>query len=115
MEKLQPVFNDQGLIPAIVQDAGNQKVLMMAWMNAESLDLTLRTGEVHFWSRSRSELWRKGATSGNTLRLVELRVDCDADTLLVLVHPAGPACHTGQVSCFYRVVDQDLNMENAHD
>ena len=102
MSELPLKYNEQGLIPAIVQDAETKAVLMMAWMNAESLALTLQTGQVTFWSRSRSELWRKGATSGNTLTLVEVRVDCDADTLLVLVRPAGPACHTGRTSCFYR-------------
>ena len=115
MEKFQFRYNEQGLIPAIVQDAEHRTVLMMAWMNAESLELTLRTKQVHFWSRSRSELWRKGATSGNTLELVELRVDCDEDTLLVLVNPAGPACHTGKTSCFYRSVNENLTLENQYD
>ncbi len=101
---IQPKFNEQGLIPAIVQDADTQQVLMMAWMNAEALGLTLLSGQVTFWSRSRCELWRKGATSGNILELVEVKIDCDADTLLVLVHPAGPACHTGNTSCFYRTL-----------
>lgn len=77
---------------------------MMAWMNAESLVLTLERGETVFWSRSRQELWHKGATSGNTQKIVELRYDCDADTLLALVHPAGPACHTGATSCFFRTL-----------
>jgi phosphoribosyl-AMP cyclohydrolase len=102
MEKLNPKFNDKGLIPAIVQDADTKGVLMLAWMNAESLKLTLQTRQVTFWSRSRGELWRKGATSGNTLELVELFLDCDEDALLVLAHPAGPACHTGATSCFFR-------------
>ena len=75
---------------------------MLAYMNAESLGLTLSTGETHFWSRSRQELWHKGATSGNIQSVVEVRVDCDADSLLILVQPAGPACHTGERSCFYR-------------
>lgn len=97
-------FNDQGLIPCVVQDATSHEVLMVAWMNAESLLLTQSTGETHFWSRSRQELWHKGATSGNTQRVRELRVDCDEDTLLVLVEAAGPACHTGETSCFYRSV-----------
>lgn len=99
-------YNDAGLIPCIVQDVDTKEVLMMAWMNAESLELTLQTGETVFWSRSRQELWRKGATSGNTQKLVELRYDCDADTLLALVHPAGPACHTGATSCFYRTLSE---------
>ena len=115
MEKFQPKYNEQGLIPAIVQDAESRAVLMMAWMNAESLDLTMQTRQVTFWSRSRGELWRKGVTSGNTLELVEMRVDCDADTLLVLAHPAGPACHTGNTSCFYRTVNNDFTLESDND
>ena len=95
-------YNADGLIPCIVQDVETREVLMMAWMNAESLALTLERGETVFWSRSRQELWHKGATSGNTQKIVELRYDCDADTLLALVHPAGPACHTGATSCFFR-------------
>ena len=95
-------WNEQELIPAIVQDANTGQVLMLAYMNAESLQRTLETGQTWFWSRSRRELWNKGATSGNTQRVVEVRADCDADTLLVRVEPAGPACHTGQQSCFYR-------------
>jgi len=91
-----------GLVPAIVQDAETKEVLMMAYMNAESLQMTRKTGETVFWSRSRSELWLKGATSGNIQKVVEIKVDCDADTLLVLVNPAGPACHTGERTCFYR-------------
>ena len=95
-------YNDQGLIPCIVQDVDTREVLMMAWMNEESVRLTLEQGTTWFWSRSRSELWHKGETSGNTQKLVELRYDCDADTLLALVNPAGPACHTGNNTCFYR-------------
>ena len=95
-------FDANGLIPAIVQDVNTNEVLMLAYMNAESLGLTLSTGETHFWSRSRQELWHKGATSGNIQSVVDVRVDCDADTLLILVQPAGPACHTGERSCFYR-------------
>lgn len=97
-------FDASGLIPAIVQDASTRQVLMMAWMNGESLRRTLETGETVFWSRSRGEFWHKGATSGNTQRVVELRADCDGDTLLVLVEPAGPACHTGAVSCFFQTI-----------
>ena len=85
---------------AIVQDAASGRVLMLAWMDAEAERLTRETGEAWFWSRSRQELWHKGATSGNTLRVVELRDDCDGDALLLRVEPAGPACHTGSVSCF---------------
>lgn len=91
-----------GLIPAVVQDVRTGQVLMVAWMNAEALRLTQTTGEMHFWSRSRGELWRKGATSGATQRLVGLWADCDGDTLLAQVEPAGPACHTGAVSCFFQ-------------
>jgi phosphoribosyl-AMP cyclohydrolase len=95
-------FDANGLVPAIVQDAKTNEVLMMAYMNRESLQLTLEKGETVFWSRSRGELWHKGETSGNTQRVVEVRVDCDADTLLIRVQPAGPACHTGNRTCFYR-------------
>jgi phosphoribosyl-AMP cyclohydrolase len=98
-------YNADGLIPAIVQDADTNEILMMAYVNEESLTLTLEKGETYFWSRSRGELWHKGATSGNVQRVVEVRVDCDADTILVRVHPAGPACHTGQQTCFYRVLE----------
>lgn len=97
-------YDGNGLVPAIVQDVVTKDVLMMAWMNAESLRSTMETGEAVFWSRSRQEIWHKGATSGNVLKVVEIRVDCDADTLLVLVEPAGPACHTGERTCFYREV-----------
>lgn len=102
MELPDLAFDERGLIPCIVQDADTREVLMMAWMSRESLELTLERGETVFWSRSRSELWHKGATSGNTQQLVELRYDCDGDTLLALVHPVGPACHTGERTCFYR-------------
>ena len=98
-------FDSNGLIPAIVQDSKTKDVLMMAWMNAESLRLTIEKGETVFWSRSRQEIWHKGATSGNVQKVVEIRVDCDADTLLVLVEPAGPACHTGERTCFFRSVE----------
>ena len=97
-------FDSQGLVVAVVQDAANRQVLMVAYMNAEALRLTLATGETHFWSRSRGELWHKGATSGNLQRVREIRYDCDGDALLVLVEPAGPACHTGAPSCFYRTL-----------
>jgi phosphoribosyl-AMP cyclohydrolase len=103
-EQLNPKYDASGLIPAIVQDDGTNAVLMVAWMNKDAYDLTRRTGQVHLWSRSRQEIWRKGATSGNTLTLVSLWIDCDADTLLVRVKPAGPSCHTGNTSCFYRRV-----------
>jgi phosphoribosyl-ATP pyrophosphohydrolase/phosphoribosyl-AMP cyclohydrolase len=93
-------FNDDGLVPAIVQDVRTGDVLMMAWMNQESLSLSAATGETVFWSRSRSELWHKGATSGNTQQIVTIDVDCDGDTLLIKVVPMGPACHTGANTCF---------------
>jgi phosphoribosyl-AMP cyclohydrolase/phosphoribosyl-ATP pyrophosphohydrolase/phosphoribosyl-AMP cyclohydrolase len=99
-------LNPSGLIPAIVQDADTNEVLMMAYMNQQSLQLTLERGETYFWSRSRDELWHKGAVSGNVQRVVEVRVDCDADTLLIRVHPAGPACHTGNQTCFYRDISR---------
>jgi phosphoribosyl-ATP pyrophosphohydrolase/phosphoribosyl-AMP cyclohydrolase len=99
---LEPTFDERGLVPCVVQDADRGTVLMLAWMNAEALRLTRETGVVHFWSRSRQALWKKGETSGNTLALVELRLDCDADAILVRARPAGPTCHTGQTSCFYR-------------
>ena len=95
-------FDANGLIPAIVQDAETNLVLMLAYMNAESLRLTLQSNETYFWSRSRKELWHKGATSGNLQKVVAIHMDCDADALLIRVHPAGPACHTGEQSCFYR-------------
>ncbi len=98
-------FDERGLITAVVQHAHTLQVLMVAWMNAESLRLTQETGETHFWSRSRQELWHKGATSGNVQWVREIRYDCDGDTLLLLVEPAGPACHTGEVSCFYRELE----------
>ena len=99
-------WGPSGLIPAVVQDASTGQVLMVAYMNAEALALTQRTGEAHFWSRSRQELWHKGATSGNTQRVVTISADCDRDTLLVQVDPAGPACHTGEVSCFFNPVGE---------
>ena len=99
-------FNELGLIPAVVQDSLSGEVLMVAWMNAQALELTCQTSLAHFWSRSRQQLWRKGETSGNVLNVQEIRVDCDADTLLLRVNPAGPACHTGQQSCFYRALSE---------
>jgi phosphoribosyl-AMP cyclohydrolase / phosphoribosyl-ATP pyrophosphohydrolase len=98
---LEPRWDERGLVPAVVQDATTGAVLMVAWMNAEALGLTRSTGIVHFWSRSRAALWKKGETSGNTLALVELRLDCDRDTVLVRARAAGPACHTGATTCFF--------------
>lgn len=93
-------WDDRGLVPVIVQDASTHAVLMLAYMNDEALALTIETGQVHFWSRSRREIWRKGATSGNTMAVDSIGTDCDSDAILVTVVPAGPACHTGTVSCF---------------
>ena len=107
MQQSEIKFGANGLVPAIVQDAETKQVLMLAYMNAESLRLTLDRGETYFWSRSRAELWHKGETSGNVQKVVEIFVDCDADTLLIYVQPAGPACHTGAQSCFFRNLDKD--------
>jgi len=111
-----PRYDDHGLIPAIVTDANDGSVLMLAYMNAEAFRLTLETGEAHYWSRSRQELWRKGAASGNTQKIVDVRMDCDQDTVLLSVIMAGRgvACHTGRHSCFYRRVSrssQGYNLE----
>jgi phosphoribosyl-AMP cyclohydrolase len=100
-------WDERGLVPAIVQDAQSGVVLMLAYMNEEALRLTMETGEAHFWSRSRKELWHKGATSGNVQRVREILIDCDADTILLKVDPAGPACHTGETSCFYRTLTEE--------
>jgi phosphoribosyl-ATP pyrophosphohydrolase/phosphoribosyl-AMP cyclohydrolase len=101
MPDVEPVYDERGLAPCIVQDATTGTVLMLAWMNAEALRLTRETGVVHFWSRSRGALWKKGETSGNTLAVAELRLDCDRDAILVRARPAGPACHTGATACFF--------------
>lgn len=98
-------FDGRGLIPCVVQQHDTGEVLMVAWMNAESLRLTLETGATWFWSRSRQELWNKGATSGNMQRLVSIAADCDGDTLLARVDSPGPACHTGSRSCFFNTVE----------
>src|SRR5688572_18773544 len=95
-------WDDRGLVPAIVVDATTGATLMLAWMNEGALAETLFHGVAYFWSRSRNQLWKKGETSGNTLRAREVRVDCDEDAVLLIVDPAGPACHTGKTSCFYR-------------
>ena len=102
MDDSQIAFDERGLVPCIAQDWRTGEVLTLAYMNAEALRLTRETGEVHFYSRSRQELWHKGATSGNTLALKAIRYDCDGDALLALVEPTGPACHTGERTCFYR-------------
>jgi phosphoribosyl-AMP cyclohydrolase len=107
-------FDQNGLIPAVVQDIRTNEVLMVAWMNGESLRLTQTTGETHFWSRSRRTIWHKGATSGNVQRVRRILLDCDGDTLLVRVEPAGPACHTGTTSCFSQPLVETL-MEATDD
>ncbi len=118
LELLTPdalLWDARGLIPAIVQDADTGAVLTLAYMSRESLRLTLEQGEVWFWSRKRSALWHKGATSGNIQYVREIRVDCDGDALLVRVHPAGPACHTGATSCFYRAVEGSAQGEPSRE
>lgn len=105
MEVEDVAFDDRGLAPAIVQDAEDGAVLMLAWVDAEALRRTLESKTTWFWSRSRQEYWNKGATSGNTQEVVEVRYDCDADAILMRVRAAGPACHTGERSCFYRAFD----------
>lgn len=107
IDRFLPRFDAAGLVTAIVTDADSGVLLMVAHMNAEAIKRTRETGQAHFWSRSRGVLWRKGETSGNGLTLVEMRVDCDQDALLLRVVPAGPACHTGRRSCFYRRVEAD--------
>jgi phosphoribosyl-AMP cyclohydrolase len=97
-------FNDEGLVPAITQQHDSGEVLMLAWMNREAIEETLASGAACYWSRSRGRLWRKGETSGQTQRLVEIRVDCDGDTVLLLVDQTGVACHTGRRSCFFRAL-----------
>jgi phosphoribosyl-AMP cyclohydrolase len=104
-------WDQAGLITGVVTDARSGELLMVAHLNAEALERTLTTGEAHFWSRSRGRLWKKGETSGNVLRVVEMRVDCDQDALWLKVQAAGPACHTGERSCFYRRVDGDGRLE----
>jgi phosphoribosyl-AMP cyclohydrolase / phosphoribosyl-ATP pyrophosphohydrolase len=99
-------FDEKGLIPAIIQDAGNGEVLMLGYINRESLQKTLETGQVWFYSRSRQELWHKGATSGNFINVRAISKDCDGDTLLIQVIPDGPVCHTGNRSCFYRKLEE---------
>jgi phosphoribosyl-ATP pyrophosphohydrolase/phosphoribosyl-AMP cyclohydrolase len=97
---VEPVYDERGLVPCIVQDAERGTVLMLAWMSADALRLTRETGFVHFWSRSRQSMWKKGETSGNTLAVVEIRIDCDHDAVLVVARPHGPTCHTGATACF---------------
>jgi phosphoribosyl-AMP cyclohydrolase / phosphoribosyl-ATP pyrophosphohydrolase len=106
-------LNDQGLIPAIVQAVDDGKVLMMAWMNQEAFNKTIETGQAHFWSRSRQKLWRKGETSGNFLQVASILLDCDSDTLLLQVDAAGPACHTGNRSCFFTPLAESVEVPSA--
>ena len=107
---LDPKWDERGLIQAVAVDADSGAVLMVANMNAAALAATLATGEAHYWSRSRAEVWHKGATSGNIQRVRELRIDCDQDAVVLAVEPAGPACHTGAATCFYRVVGVDARL-----
>jgi phosphoribosyl-AMP cyclohydrolase len=102
---LDPKWDAAGLITAVASDAATGEVLMIAHMNADALAATIATGEAHYWSRSRAALWHKGATSGHIQRVVEMRIDCDQDAIWLKVEPAGPACHTGERSCFYRRID----------
>lgn len=106
-------YNEAGLIPAIAQDVESGEILMMAWMNAESLMRTLETGQVTYWSRSRGEFWAKGATSGHVQTLREMRIDCDRDCVLMQVSQVGPACHTGARSCFYTLVTREGARESV--
>ena len=110
-DRLSPRWDANGLITAVATDAASGDVLMVAMMNAAALERTLATGEVHYWSRSRQELWHKGATSGNVQKLVEARIDCDQDAIWLKVDSIGPACHTGAPSCFYRRVGKDGRLE----
>jgi phosphoribosyl-ATP pyrophosphohydrolase/phosphoribosyl-AMP cyclohydrolase len=104
-------WDTNGLIVAVVQDAATRQVLTVAYMNAQSLQMTLSLGETVFWSRSRQALWHKGETSGNIQRVIQVSVDCDADALLIEVEPAGPACHTGEISCFHRILREESSRD----
>lgn len=114
LEEVELKYNEKGLIPAVVQDADTRGVLMVAYMNEESLQKTIESGETVFFSRSRQELWHKGETSGNTQKVEEIYYDCDKDTLLVLAEPAGPACHTGNTSCFYRKLAESRDKKERY-
>jgi phosphoribosyl-AMP cyclohydrolase len=105
---LDPKYDAAGLMTAVVTHADTNEVLMLAHMNAEALALTLQTKEAYFWSRSRAALWKKGETSGNVLSLIEMRIDCDQDAVVLKCRPAGPACHTGEASCFYRRIENGM-------
>jgi phosphoribosyl-AMP cyclohydrolase / phosphoribosyl-ATP pyrophosphohydrolase len=108
-------FDERGLVPVVVQDEASAEVLMLAYANAKALELTQETGEMHFFSRSRDEIWRKGETSGMTMAVKQLRYDCDGDAVLAIVAPAGPACHTGERTCFYREVDGESPSRVVHE
>jgi phosphoribosyl-AMP cyclohydrolase len=108
MDPAELTYDERGLLPAIVQDASSKDVLMLAWVDAEAVRRTLDSGTTWFWSRSRKEYWNKGATSGNTQQVVDVMYDCDADALLMLVDAAGPACHTGERTCFYRTLERSV-------
>jgi phosphoribosyl-AMP cyclohydrolase len=107
----QPQWSADGLIPVIAQDINDSEVKMMAWMNEEALKQTLKTGYVHYWARSRSKIWKKGEESGHLQKLIEIRVDCDQDCLLVMIEQEGPACHTNRANCFYRKVEYDKKLK----
>jgi phosphoribosyl-AMP cyclohydrolase len=111
--RLDPKWDAAGLITGVVTDAATGELLMVAHLNEEALQRTIETGEAHFWSRSRGRLWKKGETSGNVLRVVEMRIDCDQDALWLKVEAAGPACHTGARTCFYRRLDRDGSLEKS--
>jgi phosphoribosyl-AMP cyclohydrolase / phosphoribosyl-ATP pyrophosphohydrolase len=108
-------FDERGLVPCVAQDADSGEVLTLAYASEESLRLSIETGDLHFYSRSREEIWRKGGTSGNFLRLRQLRIDCDGDAVLALVEPTGPACHTGERTCFYRDIEGESPEPVAHE
>jgi phosphoribosyl-AMP cyclohydrolase len=110
---LSPAYNADGLVAAVAQDAQTGEVLMLAWMTAEALKLTLETGRATYWSRSRKALWVKGETSGHTQRVIEARIDCDQDAILLRVEQTGPACHTGARTCFYRAIAADGSLSGA--
>lgn len=114
MDTKNIVFNNDGLVPAIAQDIRSGQVLMMAWMNEESIELTNETGYAHYFSRSRKTLWKKGETSGNLQKVVSAKYDCDGDTILLLVHQSGPACHTGNKSCFFNTfIGEDVGIQSG--
>jgi phosphoribosyl-AMP cyclohydrolase len=112
-DELRPKWDSKGLVTAVVTDRATGELLMVAHMNADALDRTIDTGEAWFWSRSRGKMWKKGETSGNIMRVAEMRIDCDQDAVWLKVDPAGPACHTGERSCFYRRIARDRLVRDA--